>query len=547
MTSCRFEPYDYQVRAIDQFWEAMRAGPQVRPVLAMPGGSGKSMVNAEIIRQTMAAKPTSRVLMVVRSMELVKHDADALRKLWPGAPMGVVCSGLRKKEWGEPIIIASTGSVAKHASRLGHIDLFLIDEAQDMSDDDDSAIRKLVSALLATNPDMRIGGYSASPYRLSQGMLTDGESPIFNLILEPVSIEELIHRKKLMPLRSKQTEFHMDTSGVHKSGGEFIASEMAAKFNTLENNAAVVAEVKARAESYRHWLVFCSSRKHAADVAGAFREAGVTADSVDSSDPVGLRKRKIADFESGKIRALCNVGILTTGYDFPALDCIVFLRDTMSPGLYLQSAVRGMRIKPHTDHCLVLDFVGVVSRHGPITRVNPPKAKGKAGDTPMKVCDACDELCLMFATVCPACGAAFELAAKGPAPKAALVLHDDDIMGWEEDAKTIEVKGWRWRVQQAKKKPVDMIAVSYYGRVLSDPPVVQYLCVHHGGTPERKAWDDIAKIAQEVTLPPGVLASGDLESLCEAMTAAKAPRWIQYVVDGKYKRITRRAWDESTQ
>jgi hypothetical protein len=44
-----------------------------------------------------------------------------------------------------------------------------------------------------------------------------------------------------------------------------------------------------------------------------------------------------------------------------------------------------------------------------------------------------------------------------------------------------------------------------------------------------------------------VLASGDLESLCEAMTAAKAPRWIQYVVDGKYKRITRRAWDESTQ
>jgi len=541
-----FQPYDYQVRAIEQFWAAMREDARIRPCLAMPGGSGKSMVNAEIIRQTMAGKPTARILMVVRSMELVKHDADALRKLWPGAPMGVVCSGMRKKEWGEPIIIASTGSVAKHAERLGHIDLFLIDEAQDMSDDDDSAIRKLVAALLERNPDMRIGGYSASPYRLSQGMLTDGDNPVFNRILEPVSIEELIHRNKLMPLRSKQTVFHMDTAGVHKSGGDFIASEMAAKFNTLENNAAVVAEVKARAESYRHWLVFCSNRQHAADVASAFREAGVPADSVDSGDPVGLRKRKIADFESGKIRALCNVGILTTGYDFPALDCIVFLRDTMSPGLYLQSAVRGMRIKPHTDHCLVLDFVGVVQRHGPITRVNPPKAKGnRAGDTPMKVCDACDELCLMFATVCPACGAPFKVAPKGSAPKEPLVLHDDDIMGWEDEFKTVEVKGWRWRIQRAIKKPVDLIAVSYYSRVLSDPPIVQYLCVQHGGLTERKAWDDITKIAQEVVLPPGVLASGDLEALCAAMTEASPPRWIQYFVDGKYKRITRRAWDES--
>lgn len=520
----------------------MRSGDDVRPVLAMPGGSGKSMVNAEIIRQTMAGKPTARVLMVVRSMELVKHDADALRKLWPGAPMGVVCSGMRKKEWGEPVIIASTGSVAKHADRLGHIDLFLIDEAQDMSDDDDSAIRKLVARLLEINPAMRIGGYSASPYRLSQGMLTDGESPVFNRILEPVSIEELIHRKKLMPLRSKQTAFHMDTAGVHKSGGDFVASEMAAKFNTLENNAAVVSEVIQRAGAYRHWLVFCSSRKHAADVAGAFREAGITADAVDSKDRVKTRKRKIADFEAGTTRALCNVGILTTGYDFPALDTIVFLRDTMSPGLYLQSAVRGMRIKPHTDHCLVLDFVGVVSRHGPITRVNPPKTKGKAGDTPMKPCKACDELCLMFATVCPACGALFESAAKGPAPKEPLVLHDDDIMGLEDDAKTVEVKGWRWRVQRDTKRPVDMIAVSYYGRTLSDPPVVQYLCVNHGGPPERKAWDEIAKIAQEVTLPPGVLSSGDLEALCQAMTEAKAPQWLQYIVDGKYKRITRRAW-----
>lgn len=534
------KPYDYQERAEAMLWEALNAAPDVVPCLAMPGGSGKSVLVAMAIKTAMQW-PGTRVLMVVRSQELVKQNAAQLRRYWPGAPMGVVCSGLGRKDFGEPITIASTGSVARHADKLGHIDLFIIDEAQDMSDDDDSQIRKLVAALKDRNKAMRIFGLSASPYRLSQGMLTDGDNAIFNRILEPVSISELLAKKRLMPLRSKQTTHKMTTEGVGKSGGDFVASQMEKKFDTDDNNERVVLEVMERASAYRHWLVFCSGKEHAAHVSEAFRKHGVTSDHVTSSDRKKDRRQKIADFEAGKIRALCNVGVLTTGYDFPSLDTIVFLRDTMSPGLYLQSAVRGMRLKEHTDHCLVLDFVGVVSRHGPITNITPPKTKGKReGETPMKVCDNCAELCLMFATECPACGAPFPVAEKEKEEKT-LVLHDDDIMGWETSLVDLEVKGWRWRTATSRKG-LEMIVVSYYGRCLSDKPIVQYLNINSDGYAGTKAWDDVVKIATQVELPPGVLAEGDIAKLCDAMTEAKAPNWIQYTMGGKYPRITRRAW-----
>jgi hypothetical protein len=95
----------------------------------------------------------------------------------------------------------------------------------------------------------------------------------------------------------------------------------------------------------------------------------------------------------------------------------------MSASLYVQMAGRGMRVKSHTDHCLVLDFAGVVATHGPITAVQPPKKAGDGnGEAPVKVCDNCGELCAISVANCPACGHAF------PEPeRKKLELRDDDI------------------------------------------------------------------------------------------------------------------------
>ena len=527
---------EYQTRALDMLYAWFGKNATGHPVLNMPGGSGKSVVIASLAKDALQNWPDTRILMLVHSKELILQNADKLRKLWPGAPLGIYSASVGRRDLGEPITYAGIGSVAKRAKEIGHINLCIIDEVHAVSTAESGIYRKLIADLLEINPSMRIVGLSASPYRLGQGLITEGPTAIFSEILEPVSIEELVFKTHLVPLRSKITKHKLDTEGLHKRQGEYIASEMEAKFNTDDHNSAVVQEIIEKASSRKHWLIFCSGVAHSEAVAECLRAAGITAESLDATHSKTERERKLKDFESGKLRALCNVGILTTGYDFPALDCIAFLRSTMSPGLYLQMAVRGMRTHPNKTDCLVLDFAGVVSTHGPITAVQPPKKAGQSdGEAPVKVCDNCHELCHLSATVCPACQHPFPVRE----PKK-LQLHNDDIMGLEGTDMT--VSGWSWRVHTSRTSGKDMLAVTYYGG-LSDPPVTEYLPVTHEGYAGTKAINILVGMAQAGGMLDGGLVDAGLEDMAHRMSHhVNPPKTIEFRKDGKFFRVIKRNW-----
>jgi len=528
---------EYQSRAIEMLYAWFEKNATGHPVLNMPGGSGKSVVIASLAKDALQNWPDTRILMLVHSKELILQNADKLRKLWPGAPLGIYSASVGKRQMGEPITYAGIGSVAKRANEIGHIDLCIIDEVHAVSTAESGIYRKLISDLLEINSAMRIVGLSASPYRLGQGLITEGPTAIFSEILEPVSIEELVFKTHLVPLRSKITKHKLDTDGLHKRQGEYIASEMEAKFNTDDHNSAVVQEIIEKAIGRKHWLIFCSGVAHSEAVAECLRAAGIAAEALDATHSKSERERKLADFESGKLRALCNVGILTTGYDFPALDCIAFLRSTMSPGLYLQMAVRGMR--PHTGKvdCLVLDFAGVVATHGPITAVQPPTKAGDGnGEAPVKVCDNCDELVPISARECPACGHKF------PEPeRKKLQLHDDDIMGVE--GLDMQVTQWTWRKHISRTSGKEMVACTYYG-CLSDPTVTEYFPVLHEGYAGQMAVQRVASIAQQ----SGAQLTGrqSLDETVIYLNQAQHPSEIEYKRDGKFFRVIKREWNATT-
>ena len=527
---------EYQSRALDMLYAWFEKNATGHPVLNMPGGSGKSVVIASLAKDALQNWPDTRILMLVHSKELILQNADKLRKLWPGAPLGIYSASVGRRDLHEPITYAGIGSVAKRAKQVGHIDLCIIDEVHAVSTAESGIYRKLIADLLEINPSMRIVGLSASPYRLGQGLITEGPTAIFSEILEPVSIEELVFKTHLVPLRSKITKHKLDTEGLHKRQGEFIASEMEAKFNTDDHNSAVVQEIIDKANSRAHWLIFCSGVAHSEAVSECLRAAGISAESLDATHNKSERERKLADFESGKMRALCNVGILTTGYDFPALDCIAFLRSTMSPGLYLQMAVRGMRPNTGKADCLVLDFAGVVSSHGPITAVQPPKKGGDGnGEAPVKVCDNCGELCAISASVCSACGQAFP----APEPKK-LKLHDDDIMGLE--GRDLDVTSWTWRKHISKASGKEMLAVTYYGG-LCDPAVTEYLAVTHDGYAGQSALQKLVTIAERAQIEPGGLNVQSLEEMAANMNKTQPPSSIEFKKDGKFFRVMRRRWE----
>lgn len=524
---------DYQQRAIDMLYQWLSEN-NGNPCLELPTGSGKSHIVAALCKDIIQSWPETTILMLTHVKELIEQNAQKMREHWANAPMGIYSAGMGKRQLGEPITFAGIQSVRNKSEHLGHIDLIIVDECHLVSHKDEGSYRSLIAELTAINPALRVIGLTATPYRLGHGYITD-KPAIFDDIISPVSIEELIHKKYLSALRSKVTGAKLDVSGVHKRGGEYIESELQEAVNNSALNAAVVDEVLARAQDRKSWLFFCAGVNHARDICAALKARGIVAECVTGETPKKEREKILKDFKDKKITALTNANVLTTGFDAPDTDLIALLRPTLSASLYVQMVGRGMRLKQHTDHCLVLDFAGCISEHGPVTYVRPPTKKGEAqGEAPVKACPECSEILHLSVMLCPACGFVFE---KEP-PK--LALRDDDIMGLADY--DMSVTSWTWRKHTSRASGKYMLKVTYYG-ALSDEPVSEYLVVAHDGVAGQRAIRSLLEIAHQAgaKIPGGV---GDIffDNAAGALNSSRPPDSISYKKDGKFFRVIGRKW-----
>jgi DNA repair protein RadD len=523
----------YQQRAIDDLYQWFTRNPSGHPCLVLPTGSGKSHIVAALCKDALQSWPSTKILMLTHQKELIEQNAEKLRQHWKGAPMGIYSASVGKKQLGEPITFAGIQSIRNKAAQVGHIDLCIIDECHLVSHKDEGGYRTFISELIEINPSLRVVGLTATPHRLGHGLITD-KPALFDDLLESVTIEELVRLGYLSTLRSKITTAKLLTEGVHKRGGEYIESELQAAVDTSDNNTAVVSEIVRLGADRKSWILFCAGVQHAEHIRDALIERGIVAECVTGQTSKPERERILSEFKAGRIRALTNANVLTTGFDAPNVDLIAMLRPTMSASLYVQMAGRGMRVCEGKTDCLVLDFAGVVEQHGAIINVRPPVKGGDGGgEAPTKGCEQCGEIVHAAARTCSACGFEF------PEPvKAALVLRNDDIMGI--NGRTLEVTSWRWRKHTSRTSGVDMLAVTYYGG-LSDPSVTEYFPVLHDGWAGQKAIRALVSIAHS---SGAYLADDrDLTETAAALTNARAPAEIEYFKDGKFYRVKQRSWN----
>jgi len=524
---------DYQQRAIDQLYAWFSEHSDGHPCLELPTGSGKSHIVAALCKDALESWPGTRVLMLTHVKELIRQNANKMLEHWPDAPLGIYSAGLNRREIGQPITFAGIQSVRNKANDIGHIDLVIVDECHLINHRQEGGYRKLIDDLTAINPALRVVGLTATPYRLGHGLITD-EPALFSALIQPASMEELIHKKYLAPLRSKQPDIRMSVEGVRKRGGDYREDDLLKALEDFDTMGAV-HEAMRRADHCRSLLFFCTGVDHAHEVRDILRTwHGLTAETVVGSTPKDERDRILTAFKSGEIRAVTNANVLTTGFDHPDLDCIVFLRPTLSVSLYVQMAGRGMRTKSHTDHCLALDFAGLVATHGPITAVDPGRKAG-TGDAPIKICEHCDEINPLAARECVGCGEPF------PEPKKEkFALGDQDIM--KPGAQTMPVKRWRWRTQVSRTSGNPMLAVTYHQGIF-DQGVTEYLTLGYPGYAGQKAAATLAEIARNACVDAG--QHMDLTEIAGAMNAAKPPASITYKRDGKFNRITGRSWQQT--
>jgi DNA repair protein RadD len=477
-------PYqEASIAAVMDYW---RAGGG-NPLIDLATGLGKSVVIAKLTRDLLDAYPQMRVLMLVHVRELVSQNFQALLRLWPEAPAGIYSAGLNRRDANARICFASIQSVYRKAADLGPRHLVLIDEAHLVPNGGDGMYRKLLADLRETVPDLRVAGFSATPYRMDSGRLDEGDARLFDEVVYSYGVGAGIEDGWLSPLVSKRGAAEIDVSGVGSRGGEFIAGQLEAAADDDALTRAAVADMLDRAADRRSWLVFCAGVKHADHVTEALRAAGVTAACVTGDTAPGERDHLIREFRAGRIRALTSVGVLTTGFDAPNVDMIAFLRPTRSKGLFVQMCGRGTRLSEGKANCLVLDYAGNCRRMGPVDQI---EIEAKRAGASMKVdadavrakeCPQCGALVALNTRICRDCGHEWP----------ASVDHDtraDDapILSREivtQAAEPLRVHNWTAK-RHAKPGAPPSVRVEYMAGM---QVYREWLLFEHGGYPARKA------------------------------------------------------------
>jgi DNA repair protein RadD len=407
----------YQREAVDavfHYW-ATEGGS---PLVDLATGCGKSLVIATLMRELLTDYPTMRMVCIVHVQELVLQNFQQLLRVWPSAPAGINSAGLGRRDTRHPILFASIQSVHKYAHALGRRDLVLVDEAHLLPKHGDGMYHGLLSDLRSINPDLRVFGCTATPYRLDSGRLDSGKGKLFDKVVYSYGIGEGVRDGYLSPLVSKASLTEIDVSGVARSGGEFKSGDLERAADRSEITAAAVEEIVRLGANRRSWLVFASGIEHAEHVQAEFQRRGVSCGLVTGKTPSDERASTLNAFKAGRLRCIVNVAVLTTGFDAPGTDLIALLRPTLSTGLYVQMLGRGTRLSPGKADCLVLDFAGNVRRHGPVDAVRVGRSGGggvreydEARVQPetvrAKACLHCMTYSPVQARLCEACGTPF--------------------------------------------------------------------------------------------------------------------------------------------
>lgn len=403
-------PRPYQQAAIDALYDYWVKHPAITdcPIISAPTGSGKSLIIAELVRLLFDTWPTDhpRTVVIVPSKELAEQNAEKLAKvLPPHLTIGYYSASLGRKMPTADVIVATIGSVAKNAHVLGNIRCVVVDECHAINSDGAGMYRKFLSDL-SKYCVFRVVGLTATPFRGNGISLTDGKDPLFTGIAYQIQIQELIDGGFLSPLvRPVDVQTRIDTDNVKITNGDYNLNELSERVDNYITNAVI--ESKELAKDRKKWIAFTPTVETAEHLVKELINHGITAAVVCGSTKKQEREHLIAQFRAGNIRCLVTVIALATGFDVPDIDCILYLRPTKSPVLYIQAAGRGMRTAPGKTDCLWLDFSDTTDRLGPIDLIRGRrKSAGHKGQgAPFAVCNNCGEQVRPASTLfCPECG-----------------------------------------------------------------------------------------------------------------------------------------------
>lgn len=223
----------------------------------------------------------------------------------------------------------------------------------------------------------RVLGLTATPYRLATTtdiktgakysilkFLTRTNPRIFQKVVYYVQNRRLFDDGHLAKLVYHDVKaINRQNLQPNSTGADYTDASVRAEYRASGFDAKVVRVVNRLFEiGRRNCLVFTRFVQEAEMVARSVPGAAL----VSAESSAKERDRVISGFRSGRIRCVCNVGILTTGFDYPQLEAVVMARPTRSLGLWYQVVGRGIRPHPNKDHTMVIDMAGNLQQFGKV-------------------------------------------------------------------------------------------------------------------------------------------------------------------------------------
>jgi DNA repair protein RadD len=364
-------------------------------------GAGKSHIIADLAKKIHDISKGKHVLVLQPSAELVVQNAEKYRAT--GSKCSIFSASAGEKSLRHPVVFGTPGTVKNRISRFGNqFAAVVVDECHGMT----PTVIGIIDAMMDANPNLRVIGLSATPYRMKTGYIfkikPDGnpvpesqtKNPYFTACVYRVRARELIDQGYLTePFISEIGAEHYETLSMQlNTRGQFDSADVDAAFvGHGRKTASIIADIVARSRDRAGVMIFAATVAHAKECMASL-PMGLSA-IVTAETPKKQRDAILKAFKARQLKYLVNVSVLTTGFDAPHVDVIALMRATESVGLLQQMVGRGLRIDPGKKDCMLLDYAENLERHCPDGDIFSPKIKVTKGDKEVVEIDCKCPLC----------------------------------------------------------------------------------------------------------------------------------------------------------
>lgn len=338
-------------------------------LIVLPTAWGKSILTAFVAKYTQ-----DKLIVLQPSKELLEQNYQKYMTLCNemDAKAGIYSASFGRKEI-EQITYATIGSIKRLGAKFREMGFtkMLIDEAHLYPRESDSMLGKFLKDSGITH----VLGITATPVKLQQNFDVHGNTfsklvmltsrskhgNFFKDILHVGQVQEMVQMGFWSPLRYECGTFDGSVLQFNSTRSEYTDESVQQAYEMNGGTERVFAALNLHKER-RHVLVFVPNVADAVDLSQRYADSAVIYGDMPKKERAAIIDR----FRAGEIRVIFNVRVLSTGFDYTGIDCIILAISTASIALYYQIIGRATRIDPDKQDALIVDMGGNVDRFGAV-------------------------------------------------------------------------------------------------------------------------------------------------------------------------------------